>query len=73
MKITKRLLKSLGSCESGIYKFINTPELHDIDDNIKSIIIKDDIEMFNDFVYFLNKIKKHIIDFIKYENSDGIG
>jgi len=35
MKITKRLLKSLGCCESGIYKFINTPELHDINNLIK--------------------------------------
>jgi len=70
MKLTKRILKSLGCCNDGIYKFINTPELHDID-NIKYIIIKDDIEMFNDFVYVLNKIKKHIIDSIKYEQYDG--
>ena len=71
MKITKRILKSIGCCNDGIYKFINTPELHDIDDNINSIIIKDDVKLFNDFIYFLNNIKKHIVDSITYENSDG--
>jgi len=71
MKITKRLLKSLRCCDDGIYKFINTPELHDIDDNINSIIIKNKSQTFDDFVYFLDKIKKHIVDSIKYKNSDG--
>jgi len=52
MKITKRILKSIGCCNDGINKFINTPNLHNIDDNINSIIIKDDLQMFNDFVYF---------------------
>ena len=71
MKITKKLLKKLGCCEYGIIKFINTPELHNIDNDIKSIIIKDDKKIFNDFVFFLDKIKKHIVDSIKYEESSG--
>ena len=71
MKITKNLLKKLGCCEDGIAKFINTKELHNLDSDIKSIIIKDDKNMFNDFVFFLNKINVHIVDSIKYENSTG--
>ena len=71
MKITKRLLKKLGCCEYGINSFMNTPELHDIDNDIKSIIIKNDIEMFDDFVFFLDKINKPIVDSIRYEKSDG--
>ena len=71
MKITKKLLKKLGCCEDGIDKFINTKELHNLDSDIKSIIIKDDKNMFNDFVFFLNKINVHIVDSIKDENSTG--
>jgi YD repeat-containing protein len=71
MQITKRDLKRLKCCESGISKFMNTPALHNIDDNIKSIIIKYDMDMFSDFVYFLDKIKKHIVNQIKYESSNG--
>jgi len=51
-----KLTKRLGCCDNGINK---------------SIIIKDDEEMFDDFVYFLNKIKKHIVDSIKCEYFDG--
>jgi len=71
MKITKKILKILECCDSGIFKFINTSELHNINDDIKGIIIKDDINMFRDFVFFLNKINKHIVDFIKSEFSGG--
>jgi len=34
MKITKKILKILECCDSGIFKFINTPELHNINDDV---------------------------------------
>jgi len=69
MEITKEILKKMGCSNDGIIKFINTPELHNTE-NVKSITVTDE-DIFTDFVFFLNRIKIHIVDSIKFENSFG--
>ena len=61
MKITKRFLTKLKCCQTGILKFLNTPELHDI--NFEDIIeiISDDMLFNGDLDYLLSKYKKHNI------------
>ena len=68
--LTIELLKKINSCNRGIIRFKNTPELHTIDISNISEIITDSIELQNDIKFLIAKkilkLKK-----LTYKDSDG--
>src|SRR5574344_331584 len=68
--LTIELLKKINSCNSGIIRFKNTPELHKIDISNISEIITDSIELQNDIKFL---IAKKILKLKKLTFKDSYG
>ena len=68
--LTIELLKKINSCNRGIIRFKNTPELHKIDISNISEIITDSIELQNDIKFL---IAKKILKLKKLTYKDSYG
>ena len=73
MKFTEKLLKEIGCCEEGIKKFLNTPDIRNIEFPINSFVT-DNCELYNDAksaqLYYSEKFKKRLFTTLKYENGN---